>query len=216
MGNPVKKQYLELGGKPVLTRTLEVFEANPQVQQVVPVVAPEDVSYCWEATVKPFGLTKVNQVVAGGCDRTESVWKGLQALDTATRLVLVHDGVRPFVPVDLVTQAIAAAWSHGAAVLAVPVKETIKMADESDFVASTPDRRWLWASQTPQAFSYDLLLEAYRQARAQGPASATDDAMLVEALGYPVKLVPGVYRNLKITTGEDLAVARALLEEGGA
>ncbi len=214
MGAATRKQYLDLAGRPILAHTIAVFQQSPEVDAVVPVVAPEDVEYCWEKMVYPYGFSKVIRVVAGGVDRSQSVWLGLQALDPHTELVLVHDGVRPLVPPDQVAEVIGAARLYGAAVLAVPVKDTIKEADAGGFVARTPDRGQLWASQTPQVFAYELLLRAYRQALEQEGTGGTDDAMLVEALGCPVKLVPGAYRNIKITTEEDLTVARVLLEGG--
>lgn len=212
MGSGTRKQFLDLAGRPILARTIAVFEECPEVDAVVLVVAPEDVEYCWEKMVQPYRFAKVTRVVAGGPDRSRSVWLGLQTLDPCTELVLVHDGVRPLVPPNLVAEVIGAARHHGAAVLAVPVKDTIKEADAGGFVARTPERGQLWASQTPQVFEYGLLIRAYRRFLEQEGAGSTDDAMLVEALGHAVKLVPGAYRNIKITTGEDLAVARALLE----
>ncbi|NLJ33977.1 MAG: 2-C-methyl-D-erythritol 4-phosphate cytidylyltransferase [Firmicutes bacterium] len=207
----LKKQYHPLGDRPILAHTLAIFQESPLITDIVLVVAPEDIPYCRRELVDKYGFSKVGEIVAGGESRTDSVYQGLLALGANTHTVLVHDGVRPLLPPGLIAKVVQAVRTYGAAVVAVPVKDTIKICDRAGFVAQTPDRNTLWAVQTPQAFSYSLLLKAHEAARKSGLA-ATDDAMLVEALGQRIKLVPGSYENLKITTPEDMDLARALLK----
>jgi 2-C-methyl-D-erythritol 4-phosphate cytidylyltransferase len=208
-----KKQYHMLGDRPVLAHTIAIFEESPLVDEIVIVVCPEDIDHCRREVVDKYGFQKVSQLVPGGEQRADSVYQGLLALDPDPDFVLVHDGVRPFFPSALIGEVVQAVRTYQAAVVAVPVKDTIKIADVAGFVKKTPERRSLWAVQTPQAFSYPLLLEAYREGR-QRKLQVTDDAMLVEALGYRVKLVLGTYENIKITTPEDFVLAEALLAKG--
>ena len=211
--SPRKKQYHLLGDRPILAHTAAIFQESPLITDIVIVVGPEDIPYCQGEIVDKYALSKVQQIVAGGESRTDSVYQGLLSLAPDTHMVLVHDGVRPLFPPSLIPEVVQAVHTYGAAVVAVPVKDTIKISDKDGFVKETPDRDTLWAVQTPQAFSYPLLLQAYRAAQDTG-LTATDDAMLVEALGRRVKLVPGVYENLKITTPADMDLAETLLKRG--
>lgn len=212
MGDGPKKQYRLLAGRPVLSRTLEVFEHAPAVDGVVLVVAPGEEEWCRREIVSRFGFTKVTAVAAGGEARRDSVWAGLQVVGSCA-LVLVHDGVRPFVTAEQVAAVAEAAREHGAATLAVPPKDTVKMSVSPGGSVSTLPREHLWLVQTPQAFRRDVLVEAHRRAREQGLVG-TDDTSLAEAAGYRVRMVPGAYTNVKITTPEDLAFAEALLGGG--
>ncbi len=205
----VNKQLLPLAGVPVIVRSLSVLERVPMVEGTVLVVPPGSLSQFRDAALR-WDLKKVTTVVPGGSNRQQSVLFGLLAVPFECGVVIVHDGARPLVTQKEVEDLISAAADFGAATLAVPVKDTIKVADEDGFVAGTPDRRKLWLTQTPQGFSYSVLMEAHRLARARG-LLYTDDASLVEATGRRVKIVPGSYRNIKITTAEDLPVAEALL-----
>jgi len=213
MGCSGNKQYLQLAGRPLLARTLALFEVSPLVASIRLVVPADEIDYCRREIVARYGCTKVTAVVAGGAERQDSVRLGLEAqpLDEAA-LVLIHDGARPLLDPALIAAVAAAAADTGAAIVAVPVKDTIKQVAAERIVA-TPDRRCLWAAQTPQAFRYGLIRKAHRQALAAGFAG-TDDASLVERLGRPVAVVAGNYRNLKITTPEDLLLAEALLAAG--
>ncbi|WP_020620113.1 2-C-methyl-D-erythritol 4-phosphate cytidylyltransferase [Paenibacillus daejeonensis] len=210
MGTAESKQYLSLGGKPILARSLALFQAMSEVSEIVLVVGSQDVERC-QAWTQLYGLGKLTSVVAGGADRQESVYLGLQAVTASW--VLVHDGVRPLVSQEAVRRCCSLAEREGAAVLAVPVKDTIKQVDGDGLIVATPDRRSLWAIQTPQAFRYDLLLSAHQEAMRSG-FSGTDDAMMVEHAGRPVKVAEGEYTNLKITTPEDLPYAEFLLTQG--
>lgn len=200
MGAAVSKQYLPLDGLPVLAHTLLALDAMPVIADIALVCGADDVRRCRELA-DGCGIAKLRAIVPGGRERQQSVYAGLAALDNAW--VIVHDGVRPFVAEDDVVRCWQAAVAHGAAVLAVPVKETVKMADPQQFVQHTPDRSSLWAIQTPQAFRREQLMEAHRAAEQAGFAG-TDDAMLIERLGLRVKLVQGSYTNIKITTPDDL------------
>lgn len=203
MGTAESKQYLMLEDKPIVIHTLEAFDRHPWIGEIVLVTGGQDVDRC-RAWIAEYGMTKQIKVIPGGAERQHSVYQGL--LQISTPWVLVHDGVRPFVTSEQITSCCEAAIEYGASVLAVPVKDTIKQADEHCWVAATLDRRSLWAIQTPQTFRRDDLLAAHERAEEEG-FIGTDDAMLVERLGIPVKLVEGDYGNLKITTPEDLDYA---------
>lgn len=202
MGGQMPKQHLPLAGKPVLARTLEAFEHMEQVHSVVLVVGPGDEARC-SGYIARYRLHKVHAVVTGGGERQASVYQGLLALDPEVEWVLVHDGVRPFVTPEETAECLAAARKHGAAVVAVPVKDTVKIVEPDGKIASTPDRSTVWAIQTPQAFRVRDLAAAHELAMREG-FTGTDDAMLVERTGQPVYVVRGGYHNLKITTPEDL------------
>ena len=204
-----KKPYLLLLDKPILTHTIGVFDQSPVVDAVYVIADTADLGLCRSVAIDPYGFHKVVGLVPGGKTRQESVFNGLRAIKRDVDFVVVHDGVRPFVTHDMIVACLEAADAFGAGVTAVPVKDTIKVADDAGFIVDTPDRSKLWAVQTPQAFRKEVLWEAHRFAQKEG-MSATDDAALVERLGFQVKLVMGSYRNLKITTPEDLIIAEAL------
>lgn len=208
----VNKQFLPLGGVPVLARSLTALEQVPELEGMV-LVAPPDGLPAFREAACGWGLKKLTEIVPGGSDRQQSVFNGLLAVPSECRVVIVHDGARPLVAPEEVRELLSAAGEFGAATLAVPVKDTVKESGGDGFVAVTPDRSRLWLTQTPQGFLYPLIMEAHRQARDRG-AVYTDDASLVEAMGYRVRIVTGSYRNIKITTAEDILVAEALLKAG--
>ncbi|MBU0672826.1 MAG: 2-C-methyl-D-erythritol 4-phosphate cytidylyltransferase [Candidatus Margulisbacteria bacterium] len=203
MGQP--KQFLEIEGKPILARTIAVFEQTKIIDEIIVVVNQEDVE-----RVKKFKYKKLKQVVAGGKERQDSVYNGLRALPADTEIVAIHDGARPFISPEIIEQSVDEALEVGAVVVGVPVKDTIKKVASSQ-VVSSQDRNELWAAQTPQVFKKDIILKAYE---AQAQAQVTDDAMLVEKLGIPVKMVLGSYQNIKITTPSDLQMAQGILKGG--
>ncbi len=209
MGGETKKPYILLGDKPLLACVLDVFEKSAYTDEIFVVVSAEDIERCVAEVIAPYNFRKIADVLAGGATRQESVFNGLQRINEDTDLVVVHDGVRPFVTEDIIEICCKAAWKCGAAIAAVPVKDTIKVADEENFVKITPKRDTLWAIQTPQVFQRELLLKAHLYARDK-KIEATDDAALIEQLDCQVKVVMGSYRNIKITTQEDLIVAKAL------
>ncbi|MEK5419652.1 MULTISPECIES: 2-C-methyl-D-erythritol 4-phosphate cytidylyltransferase [Paenibacillus] len=203
MGTAESKQYLLLQGKPIIVHTLEVFQQHELISEIVLVTGEEDIKRCRE-WIQLYKLDKVKAIVTGGSERQHSVHKGL--LKLTTQWVMVHDGVRPFVQPNEIEACYERAKQMGASVLAVPVKDTIKQVDNEGQVLSTPDRRSLWAIQTPQTFRLSDLLEAYAAAERDG-FLGTDDSSLAERAGIPVSVVEGSYRNIKITTPDDLDYA---------
>jgi 2-C-methyl-D-erythritol 4-phosphate cytidylyltransferase len=200
MGSQTSKQYLPLGGLPILVHTLKALQKSDLIADIVLVVGASDVAEC-QSYKEQYGISKLRKVSAGGKERQQSVRVGLDLLNN--EWVIIHDGVRPFIEAKHIELCWQAAMTHGAAVVAVPVKDTIKVADESERVSHTPDRNSLWAIQTPQAFRREDLLRAHQVAE-QDSVIGTDDASLIERIGIPVKLVKGSYSNIKITTPEDL------------
>lgn len=205
MGSRRPKQYLRLGRAPILVATLRALARARSLTGIVVAVPATHVAATRRLLARAR-VPKILDVVAGGGDRQESVWRALQRVPQDARFVLVHDAVRPFVTADLVERVRAAA-ARGAATCGMPVRETVKRVTDGA-VAATVERQGLWLTQTPQAFARELLWEAHDKARRDGFAG-TDDAVLVERLGMPVAMVPGLAQNLKITTPEDLRTARA-------
>ena len=212
MRSSVKKPYLNLGDKPILAHTIGALDRNPVIDTISVIVDAADVGVCQSTVIAPNSFQKVKDLVVGGQTRQASVFNGLQSLPTDVNCIIVHDGVRPFVTDEIIFACVEAADNWGAAVAAVPVKDTIKVANADGFIEGTPDRDKLWTVQTPQAFRASALLDAHANARRKG-ITATDDAMLVEKLGFKVKIVSGSDSNLKITTQEDLIIAEALKRE---
>ncbi len=212
MGAEVNKQYLSLGGRPILAHTISLFENHPAVDSIT-LIAPEDeIGFCRDDIVSQYGFTKVRKIVVGGKERQDSVRNGLRACAAAEDdIILIHDGVRPLLPPNLIDAAITEAVKAGAALVAVPVKDTVKVVDQGQ-VLQTPDRSTLWLAQTPQAFRYQLIATAHEKAYKEA-YQATDDAQLVEWSGEPVAIVSGSYQNLKITTPEDLLLAESFLKQ---
>ncbi len=215
MGGSTAKQFLTLGGLPLLTRTCLVLEAVDEVEAVVVAVPPGSEDEVRHKFLRPFPLPKLAAVVAGGRERQDSVAAGCRAAaNLGAGWVAVHDAVRPLASPSLFSRVIAEAKNGGgAAIAAVPIVDTVKREDGSGAVAATVDRAGLWLVQTPQAFRLDLLMRAQEEARARG-LTATDEAGLVEALGGEVRLVMGSRDNLKITTPDDLELARAIVGAG--
>ncbi|AGE20698.1 MULTISPECIES: 2-C-methyl-D-erythritol 4-phosphate cytidylyltransferase [Geobacillus] len=207
MNAGMNKQFLELGGEPLIVRTLNVFERDERCTRIVLVVNPAERSR-FEQLLARFRIRKVAALTDGGEERQHSVYNGLQAL-AGEEIVLIHDGARPFVRVHHLHELVNAAVQYGAAIPAVRVKDTIKKANGL-FVEQTIDRSSLWAVQTPQAFRLSLIMEAHEAAKQAGYLG-TDDASLVERIGKPVKIIEGDYRNIKLTTPEDLLFAEAIL-----
>jgi len=208
MGEGIDKQFVLLNGYPVLWHTLNLFKTLPQVKQILVTVSAANSQRIIELIIDS-GLEIPWQVVAGGAQRQHSVGNALKQVDKRLDLIMIHDGARPFVDRASVLKSMETAAQYGAAVVAVPVKDTIKVADTNGMVCQTLDRSALWQVQTPQTFRRDLLLAAYAKATAAGYL-ATDDAALVEWSGGSVHLVRGSYYNFKVTTPEDLLLAEAV------
>ena len=212
MNSDTAKQYLEVGGIPLIVHALRAFEES-EADSVVLVVREGDESYVRSEILDRYGIRKVTAVVPGGKERFDSVWEGLRAVGSAADdIVLIHDGARPFVSPEMIHASIDAARKYGACTVAVPVKDTIKVVDGEGFGIDTPDRSTLYQVQTPQSFRLSLILEAHRRFREDPRPGITDDTMLVEEyLGQKCYMVQGGYENLKVTTPEDIILAEALL-----
>ncbi len=215
MQSDVAKQYLLVKGKPVLYYSLKAFE-DSAVDEIILVTAESEISYCKEEIVKQYGFEKVSKIVAGGKERYHSVYSGLKACED-TDIVLIHDGARPFADNDIIERNINMVKEYGACVTGMPVKDTIKIADENGFVKETPRRDLIWAIQTPQTFRYELIKKSYdlffeNEEENCKRYSVTDDSMMAEIFGgLKVKLVEGSYNNVKITTPEDMMLAEIIL-----
>lgn len=214
MNRDISKQYLLLDGKPLLVHTLEVFEASPLIDAVLVVVPPGDMESVRDDVLAPWNLKKVSGIIPGGRERQDSVLAGVEALDPDTDMVVIHDAVRPFITIELISRCIHVAAQEGSVTVGVPVKDTVKEVDPEGRVMRTCDRNRLWLTQTPQAFRKEIIETAHRTALRDG-FRGTDDTSLVERLGMTVRMIRGDYRNIKVTTPEDLLVAEALLHETG-
>ena len=211
MGKAVAKQFLLLGDKPMLAHTLLAFQRAPEIDEIIPILSQEDMESCLRDIVERYHITKVKTLVVGGKERQESVLHGLQKLEKDVSIVLVHDGVRPFVTQEMIREVVERARKGECVIFGVPVKDTVKEVDGKGMVRHTLDRRGLWAIQTPQAFPAKVLKHAYEESTKHN-AIGTDDAMLVEQAGGKVRVIMGSYENIKITTPEDLVLAEEILK----
>lgn len=219
MNSAVAKQYILLKDKPVLYYSLKQFE-DSFVDDIILVTG--DISYCQNEIVDKYGFQKVRKIVSGGAERYHSVHEGLKAVESILEgkeaCVYIHDGARPFINEEILLRAKESVETYGSGVVGMPVKDTIKIVDDEQFTISTPNRKRVWQMQTPQSFLFSKVKPAYDKLLLQEEAllkqgvAITDDAMVVELLGdIKVKLVEGSYRNIKITTPEDLLVAESFL-----
>ncbi len=209
MGTGTDKAFLNLGPKPVLAWSLLAFERCSDVDQVVLVVRKDQIM-ATKALVRMFGISKIRAVVSGGAKRQDSVMNGLKEVDSDTRIVVIHDGARPCVKPETITETVKLARRTGAAVVGCHIWDTVKVVEKGTTVARTEDRTKLWAVQTPQAFSASIIRRAYANVAAK-KLDVTDDASAVELLGEPVKIFETNTPNLKITTVEDLQIAAAVV-----
>lgn len=204
------KQYLMLGGLPILSLTLLAVDACPEVDDIRLVVPGSDIDYCRKAVLDPIRLRVPVKMIAGGAQRQESVYNGLWSLaQHDDGIVLIHDGVRPFVRPDEILECINAAKLHGACIPGLPVSDTLKAVDGGGDIIKTIDRSGLWHAQTPQAFQCRLIKDAHEKAKRDG-VTGTDDASLLERIGENVRVVTGSIFNIKITTPDDLKMAEAI------
>jgi 2-C-methyl-D-erythritol 4-phosphate cytidylyltransferase len=204
------KQFIELEGKPVIIHTLSVFERDPYCEQINLVINGKEAEI-FQELLAAYPITKVKEIIFGGKERQDSVYNGLISADDA-HLVLVHDGARPFISQKVIHRLAETASKEGAAVVGVPVKDTIKKVNSQGVIEETVERSSLWQIQTPQAFRYSILMEAHEQARAD-KYLGTDESSLVERIQVPVKIVEGEYENIKLTTPDDLLLAKAILQK---
>lgn len=217
MNSTVQKQYLLINNKPVLYYALKAFEESI-IDDIVLVAGSAELDFCQKEIVEKYGIKKVRVITAGGKERYHSVACGLSKIEWECDYVFIHDGARPFVDREIIERAFISVQKTSACVVGMPVKDTIKLADENGYVKSTPDRSLVWQIQTPQVFERELITTAYERlisnedALHKANVSITDDAMVVEYfMNTQVKLVEGSYRNIKITTQEDLRLAKAFL-----
>ena len=213
-GGAVRKPWLDLCGRPILLRTLEIFRDIEAIVKRIIVIHPEDEAMVRGELSGQLEAVGVTDIVCGGQRRQDSVMAALERVPEDIKLVLIQDAVRPFTPRRAIIDSMAEAVRTGAALVAVAARDTIKRADAAQRVAETLDRATLWLAQTPQVFRREVIVRAYEQAQTRG-IEATDDAQLVEQLGQPVALVPGSYSNIKITTPEDLRIAELLCRRDG-
>lgn len=213
MQSSVHKQYLLIKGKPVLYYSLKAFEESI-IDDIVLVVGEGEEDFCRKEILDKYGFRKIRAVVCGGKERYHSVAYGIRTINWECEYIFIHDGARPFIDQEIIKRVFAAVKQFKACVVGMPVKDTIKIADEKGFVANTPDRSLIWQIQTPQVFKRQLIAAAYEKLLAEEKdllaegVKVTDDAMVVEYfMSVPVKLVQGSYQNIKITTPEDLKIA---------
>ena len=202
MGHRIPKQYLPVGNLPILSHTLCRFNTCDLITEIILVIPKTDFKYCLETILPQVNPTKTIHLTAGGEMRQQSVFNGLKAVSNH-QIVLIHDGVRPFVRTEQIETCIREAETSGACILGIQAFDTLKKTDESSNIIETISREFVWLAQTPQAFRYDLIYEAHEQAEKEG-FIGTDDASLVERLGVQVKIISGSRDNIKITTSEDL------------
>lgn len=212
MGSKIQKQYLEILDKPVLFYSLDTFQKSNIIDEIILVVGTGQIEYCKKEIVDKYKFDKVTKIVEGGTERYFSVWNGLNAISsnkkTIDRYVFIHDGARPLVTEEILTRGYNEVKCCKACVIGMPVKDTIKIADEKGYVDKTPKRDLVWTIQTPQIFEVNLIKKAYELLMSCDIINVTDDAMVLETmLHQKAKLVKGSYENIKITTPEDLKIA---------
>jgi 2-C-methyl-D-erythritol 4-phosphate cytidylyltransferase len=211
MGSEKPKAILPLGGIPLLTHTLQKFEACPQVDEILALVPAGEIPLFTDEILGRAGLKKVSKILAGGPERQDSVYLGLKAIGGKADFIIIHDGARPFASPELIERALSETRRYKAVVVGFPAGDTIKEVSAQREVRKTIERSRFWVIQTPQSFEYSLIAEAHEKAREEG-FYGTDDASLVERLRIPVRVIEGSRFNLKISTPEDLILGEALLK----
>ena len=209
MNMGINKQFIKLEVKEIIAYTIEKFYNNSNIEDIVVVVKEDESEFFKKEILDKYNFKNV-KIAYGGKERQDSVYNGLKLLDEKCDVVLIHDGARPFVSDKIIDKSIEEAKEHKAIVVGVPVKDTIKVIDNDKNIVDTPNRSVLWAVQTPQTFDYNILIDAYKDAF-KNKFYGTDDAMLVERIGYKVKMLEGSYNNIKITTQEDLNIGSQIL-----
>lgn len=207
----INKQFLKIGEKEVIAHTIDKFYNNKNIREIIIVVREDEKNFFQKNIIDKYGYKNI-KIAFGGKERQDSVYNGLKELDKNCEIVLIHDGARPFITDKIIDKSIECARRYNSAIVGVPVKDTIKVVNEDNDVCDTPNRNRLWAIQTPQVFDYSLIMKAHKKAK-EDEYYGTDDSMLMEYLGYNVKVVEGSYDNIKITTPEDLKIAEEILRE---
>lgn len=228
MNSKVQKQYLLIQNRPVIYYSLHAFQEAPEIDEIILVTGQDEAEYCRKEIAEAYGFTKIRRIIPGGRERYDSVYQGIKAADelfsskdmasirTEDRYLFIHDGARPFLSREIISRTFNDAIKYEACVAAMPVKDTIKVSDEKQLAVSTPDRSTLWQIQTPQVFKYNLIKAAYDRLMEPGQDRSfiTDDAMAAEQMcGVKVRLTEGSYRNIKITTPEDLVTAETWMKK---
>ena len=211
MGKAVAKQFLPLGDKPMLAHTLLAFQQAPEIDEIIPILSEEDMEHCLRDIIEQFSLSKVKTLVVGGKERQDSVYNGIRKIGKDASVLLVHDGVRPFVTAEMISECVSLAKKGENIAVGVPVKDTIKEVDDHRVIQRTLQRSRLWSIQTPQAFPIKVLQKAYEEAY-RDKLHGTDDSTLAEHAGFTVRVIMGSYENIKITTPEDLILAEEILK----
>ncbi|NLP27240.1 MAG: 2-C-methyl-D-erythritol 4-phosphate cytidylyltransferase [Clostridia bacterium] len=211
MGSEISKQFLSLKGKPLLYYTIKAFSQCTKIDSIVLVLSKEAIDFTRKEIVERYDFKKVSSLVEGGKERQESVYNGLKAIGNCN-IVAIHDGARPFVTTDIIETGISYAESFGASACGVKTKDTIKVVNEEGFSVTTPDRNTLMAVQTPQCFKYELIRQCHEKAALE-EYLATDDTMIVEKYGQRVYLYEGDYKNIKVTTPEDMLLGERILDK---
>ena len=209
MKRDINKQFIKLDGKEIIAYTIEKFYKSEDIDDIVIVIKENEEKYFIENIINKYGFDNI-KLAYGGKERQDSVYNGIKKLNRNCEIVLIHDGARPFVNEDIIKNSIEEAKENNAVVVGVPVKDTIKVVDSDGNIVDTPNRSLLWSVQTPQSFKYEIITKAYEYAYSND-YYGTDDAMLVEHIGYNVKMIEGSYDNIKITTEEDLQLAEFII-----
>lgn len=211
MKKDINKQFIKLDNKEIIAYTIDKFYINNEIDDIVVVIKKDEEDYFKENILEKYNFKNI-KIAYGGEERQDSVYNGIQKLDKNCEVVLVHDGARPFVTEEIINNSIQEAKKYNAVVVGVKVKDTIKVVGEEGNIVDTPNRKYLWSVQTPQVFKYDIITKAYENAYNEN-YYGTDDAMLVEKIGYDVKMIEGSYDNIKITTQEDLNFGEQILRK---
>ena len=207
----INKQFLKLKGKEVIAHTIDKFYNNKNIDEIVVVVKEDEADFFRRNIIDKYGYKNI-KIAFGGKERQDSVFNGLKAVNERCDIVLIHDGARPFVTDEIIKNSIECAKNNKCVIVGVPVKDTIKIINKDNEVCDTPNRSTLWSIQTPQVFEYLSIIKAHKIAKEKS-YYGTDDSMLMEYLGYNVKVIEGSYNNIKITTPEDLKIGEEILNE---
>lgn len=213
MNSRISKPFIPISGKPILAYTIDKFEKCKSIDKIYLIVSPEEKEICHKNILLRYNFSKVQELVDGGDTRQDSIYNGLKALDKDTDIVVIHDGARPLIEEIIIQDSIEKAQKYGAAITAIPIKDTVKKSKKNFYINKTLNREEIWRAQTPQTFKYDIILSAYHQAYKDNYL-ATDDSAIVERYGHKVKLIIGSEENIKITTPFDLIVAEVFLKKG--
>ncbi|MFV1951017.1 MAG: 2-C-methyl-D-erythritol 4-phosphate cytidylyltransferase [Nitrospinota bacterium] len=211
MGGEIEKQFLILGGKPIVVHTIQRFQDSDLIDKIYLIVPENRVEYCKEEIVIKYGLSKVTEIVAGGKERQHSVYNGLKRVNADTDLIMIHDSVRPFFPDRIIRESIEAAQRYGSVVVAVPEKDTVKEISDDRIVLKTIARERLWRIQTPQTFCREVIISAFKKAIEEGYCG-TDESSLVERAGFKIRVIIGSYLNIKITDPEDILLGEMIMK----